>query len=228
MQKNFIPCVVLVANLLFGCSASNAKINVKVVDTSPPVLKTTDKTITEGDSLKVSDLYTVEDNATRKPAISIEGDFNSETDLTSLEPGEYTATIVAADNAGNSSESELHLTINKKPEPEPEPEPEPVVPETQPQVTQPQTVQPVQPQPTTPSPVQPTPAPTPDPPVQTAPTAPAITKDFLFSDGYNMQTAMPACQAFSNGYAGYSGTRSCQPLQNADGIYTGVRFTYTP
>lgn len=229
MRKSLIHTIITASLLLMsGCASASAKINVKVIDTSPPVLKVTNKEVAEGDVLKVSDLYTVEDNATRKPDISIEGDFTLDTDLSELKPGEYTAVITATDKQGNSTDAEVKVTVQEKPkEPDPEPAPEPEQNNTS-NITQTQPAAPVQPQPVTPTPVQPTPQPTPDPPAQTAPSAPATTKDFLFSDGYNMQTAMPACQAFSANYAGYTGTRSCQPLQGSDGIYTGVRFTYTP
>ena len=221
-----IISIILASTLLFGCTGSTARINVKVIDTAPPVIKVINKTITEGDSLKISDLYTVEDNATRKPDIQIDGSFNADTDVSKLSSGEYKAIVTATDKEGNSAEAEIKLTVQPKPESEPEPEPtKPNSGSESNNIQQPQ-------QPVTPVvPIQPIPTPTPTPtpePEPVAPSAPATTKDFLFSDGYNMQTAMPACQAFSSNYAGFTGTRSCQPIQSADGLYTGVRFTYTP
>ena len=49
------------------------------------------------------------------------------------------------------------------------------------------------------------------------------TKDYLFSDGYDMNTAPAACQAdlLNSGRSG-----SCIPIQDENGIYLGMRLTF--
>ena len=48
-------------------------------------------------------------------------------------------------------------------------------------------------------------------------------KDYLFSDGYDMNTAPSACQAdlFQSGRSG-----SCVPIKDENGIYLGMRLTF--
>lgn len=59
----------------------------------------------------------------------------------------------------------------------------------------------------------------------TAPTQPQkpSNRQFLFSDGYTMDTVSGACSSalFSSGYAG-----SCVPLQDANGIYYGMELRF--
>lgn len=48
------------------------------------------------------------------------------------------------------------------------------------------------------------------------------TADYLFSDGYDMDTAYQACIAAGSAHGAYS----CKPLTGSDGLYTGYELTY--
>ena len=104
-----------------------------------------------------------------------------------------------------------------KPKEEPEEKKEEPVEIQQPSVEEPVYVEPQQPAPSIPS--------TPQPVVPSAP-APVVpqtpeNKQFLFSEGYNMENVSGACMAYITGYTG-----GCYPLQNADGIYYGMEARF--
>lgn len=104
-----------------------------------------------------------------------------------------------------------------KPKEEPEEKKEEPVEIQQPSVEEPVYVEPQQPAPSIPS--------TPQPVVPSAP-APVVpqtpeNKQFLFSEGYNMEYVSGACMAYITGYTG-----GCYPLQNADGIYYGMEARF--
>ncbi len=48
-------------------------------------------------------------------------------------------------------------------------------------------------------------------------------KDFLFTDGYNMENVSQAAQNFLKS-SGYSG--ECVPIKDADGVYLGIRVIF--
>ncbi|WP_304841973.1 immunoglobulin-like domain-containing protein [Dubosiella newyorkensis] len=143
------------------------------------------------------------------------------TSIDTTKSGDQTITYMVTDKAGNKATAALHVSIKKKetnkPKEEPEEKKEEPVEIQQPSVEEPVYVEPQQPAPSIPS--------TPQPVVPSAP-APVVpqipeNKQFLFSEGYNMENVSGACMAYITGYTG-----GCYPLQNADGIYYGMEARF--
>ena len=87
----------------------------------------------------------------------------------------------------------------------------------QPPAEEPVYVEPQQPAPSVPSAPQPV---VPSTPAPVAPQNPG-NKQFLFSEGYNMENVSGACMAYITGYTG-----GCYPLQDANGIYYGMEARF--
>lgn len=63
-----------------------------------------------------------------------------------------------------------------------------------------------------------TPSPIPSPP----PTMPAMERDYLYADGFDMSTAVAACQ---NDLSAANRTGSCTPIKDAHGVYIGMHLS---
>lgn len=48
------------------------------------------------------------------------------------------------------------------------------------------------------------------------------TQNFMFSDGYNLDSGYSACVAAGSSYGAYS----CEPIMGSDGLYKGYKLTY--
>ncbi|WP_300736044.1 immunoglobulin-like domain-containing protein [uncultured Dubosiella sp.] len=145
--------------------------------------------------------------------------------------GEYLVTYVVTDKAGNKTTASLQVTVGNKASDKPKEETEKEekketsieekkeelaevqqTPAEEPVYEEPS--QSVLTVPSTPQPVVPsTPAPA-------APQKPE-NKQFLFSEGYNMENVSGACMAYITGYTG-----GCYPLQDANGIYYGMEARF--
>lgn len=154
------------------------------------------------------------------------------TPIDTSKSGEYTITYTVADKAGNKATAILFVIIGKKESDKPKKEEleekketsieenktlEELAEAQQPSVEEPVYVEPQQPAPTVPSTPQPV---VPSKPAPVAPQSPA-NKQFLFSEGYNMQNVSGACMAYIAGYTG-----GCYPLQDANGIYYGMEARF--
>ena len=110
---------------IFGCSKANnreAKFSITIKDLTAPTITIKKKTysITEGDSFKIQDCYSVSDNLTEKPTIDIdEGGFSNK------KAGTYTIKITATDESGNTAEDSFKVEVKEKPKPTPTPTPTP-------------------------------------------------------------------------------------------------------
>ena len=234
--------LILTMTMVFssGCSSraqssdEPAHITVQIIDKSPPTISVTDKTIEEGETVKLSECYSVEDAVTEKPEATVTCDSEAVTidrkkDTASFEnAGEFNFSVISVDETGNESKSSFKITVNKKVGPTPEPTPE-STPEPEQHATasnssqsfsstsqsQTQTAQPSQQQPAAI-----------EQPSQSQSSAQPVTKYFMFSDGYDMTSAGPACTAEFGNYG--SGTKSCNPIIGDDGLYKGYVFQYNP
>lgn len=199
-------------------SVTPAIVTAKVIDLSGPVITTTDKIIEEGETVTLTELYKVEDAVTKEPETTVTCDNENVTidkDVASFKStGEFNFKVVSVDAENNESTATFKVTVNAKPEPTPEataaPEPTPEekkeTSSSSNSTTQSQTD-------------------TSSQQSQPAASQPA-TKYFMFSDGYTMSTALPACKAEFSNYG--NGTKKCDPIVGDDGIYKGYVFTYNP
>lgn len=191
-----------------------------IVDTTAPIITIKEDSVTmDLEQVKEKDfkaLYEVTDNYTNTSKIKIKT-YIEEKNYTYED--EVTLVIEATDTNKNCSTKHLTIRINPKPE-ETEEKNEESTQEGGNSATsnkssanesgysQSAPSQSQNNQPSTPAPVQ--------------PQKPA-NRQFLFSDGYTMETVSGACSAalFSSGYAG-----TCVPLQDANGIYYGMELRF--
>ena len=235
MNKFFLAT----ALILFGSgcasqivSVTPAIVTAKVIDLSGPIITTTDKSIEEGETVTLTELYKVEDVVTKKPETTVTCDNENVTidkDVASFKStGEFNFKVVSVDAENNESTATFKVTVNAKPEPTPEataaPEPTPEekkeTSSSSNSTTQSNTQQSSNNQTTAQAQTD-----TFSQQSQPATSQPA-TKYFMFSDGYTMSTALPACKAEFSNYG--NGTKKCDPIVGDDGIYKGYVFTYNP
>lgn len=176
----------------------------QIIDLTVPQIEAEDTITFEAGSIPedLSKYYGVSDEVDNSEDITVETDTNIED-----KAGEYYLKVIATDKSGNSSSKEIKITVNEPPKPEP--------------------------------------------PVQTEPNQGAetggsssegnasssnsggsssgssgssnpVVKDFLFSEGYDMNTAVSACnyELLSSGRSG-----NCTPITDENGIYLGMRLT---
>ncbi|WP_276930871.1 HYR domain-containing protein [Faecalibaculum rodentium] len=175
---------------------------------------------------KFDELYTVSDNCSAVGALEVRSYVQEET----FDFGQtVTVQIHAKDSSGNEAEASFEIQINPDPEEEQkkqeeekkqessQKEQQDAASDTGDQTTRDEPVQ----QPTV-QPFTPGQSPSVQTPVQQSRPKPA-NKQFLFSDGYNMNTAPSACSAelAASGYPG-----SCIPMQGSDGLYTGMQLIF--
>ena len=110
------------STFLTACSsgASISALDITIKDLTAPTITIKKKTysITEGDSFKIQDCYSVFDNLTEKPTVDIdEGGFSNK------KAGTYTIKITATDESGNTAEDSFKVEVKEKPKPTPTPTP---------------------------------------------------------------------------------------------------------
>ena len=110
------------STFLTACSSgtSISALDITIKDLTAPTITIKKKTysITEGDSFKIQDCYSVSDNLTEKPTIDIdEGEFSNK------KAGTYTIKITATDESGNTAEDSFKVEVKEKPKPTPTPTP---------------------------------------------------------------------------------------------------------
>ena len=106
------------STFLTACSsgASISALDITIKDLTAPTITIKKKTysITEGDSFKIQDCYSVFDNLTEKPTVDIdEGGFSNK------KAGTYTIKITATDESGNTAEDSFKVEVKEKPKPTP-------------------------------------------------------------------------------------------------------------
>ena len=214
-------------------SSGPATVTAKVIDKIGPNITTIDKTIEEGETVKLSDLYTVDDVVTKEPEVTVTCDDSNVTikdDTASFKTtGEFNFKVVSTDEEGNRSESPFKVTVNVKPEPTPEPTPTPTSEATAEAKKETSTASASQSSSQQQAGAESSSQQTRE--VQQAESATQqstqpVTKYFMFSDGYTMTSALPACKAEFSNYG--DGTKKCDPIVGDDGLYKGYVFTYNP
>lgn len=190
-----------------------------VVDTTKPTISIKEDTVTmdleQVKDKQFEDLYEVSDNYTNTAKIKIKTYIEEDT---YTYEDEVTLVIEATDTNKNRATKRLSIKINPKPE-----EPEDSSEETQEggnsATSNRQPAYESNNSQSVPSQGQSYQNTVPEP---TQPQKPS-NRQFLFSDGYTMDTVSGACSAalFSSGYAG-----TCVPLQDANGIYYGMELRF--
>lgn len=124
MQVQKIIALLACSALLSGCFQNKnlqSELSITIKDLTEPTitLKQKSYTITEGDSFKIDDCYSVTDNITKDPSVSIDkGGFDNK------KVGDYTIKITATDESGNSVSDSFTVEVKEKPKPTPAPTPE--------------------------------------------------------------------------------------------------------
>ncbi|MBE6119506.1 MAG: DUF5011 domain-containing protein [Erysipelotrichaceae bacterium] len=194
-----------------------------VVDTVAPEIELEKDELTfEVNQIKDLDAYYfVKDNYDDKKDIKIEIDG----EVYPEKEGEYDLKIKAKDTSGNSSKKSLKIVIKdseaeKKKEEERKKQEQVEQKKEDKNNTEKSNTVPAQPNNR--------PSSTPSAPQQSngsnvqTPSSHPTSRDYLFSEGYDMSTAPSACAAALRG-SGRSG--NCDPIQDASGIYIGMRLT---
>lgn len=189
-----------------------------VVDTTKPQIqfKESDYTFEVGEMKDIHEYYTVKDNYDPEEDIKVTIDGIDKLDINKA--GTYELKFTLKDSSGNKTEEELTITIKDSEEEKRKQEEA----QKKEQENNSQSSQSNNQQNSSNS------NSTYNPPAQnTEPSAPVqrpsySSKDYMFSQGYDMTTAPAACQAdlVASGVSG-----NCTPIQNEEGIYIGMRLT---
>ena len=209
-------------------SVTKIEVQMERVDRSAPVLKLNRESIEikEGDAIDyVKYISQAEDDRDGNLLEKVE-----HSTIDTSHSGDYSITYRVVDKAGNKTTALLQVTIKKKESNTPKEDKKDEKKETsieekreelaeveQAPVEEPVYIEPQQPAPSVPSTPQPV---VPSTPASIAPQSPA-NKQFLFSEGYNMENVSGACMAYIQGYTG-----GCYPLQDANGIYYGMEARF--
>lgn len=211
--------------------AEDQTITVTVVDREDPVITMVGEgpfsmDLQDVRDRKFEELYTVSDNCSAVGALEVESHVQEET----FDFGQtVTVRVNAKDSSGNTAERSFEIRINPDPEEERKKqeekkkqesdreEQEEATADTGSETTRDEPVQQPAAQPSAPAQT-----PSVQAPVQQSRPKPA-NKQFLFSQGYDMNTALAACSAelAASGYPG-----SCIPMQGSDGLYTGMQLIF--
>lgn len=184
---------------------------VLVKDISAPVILLKKEKVTiysdEIDQLNLfaEDLINIKDNSDPEPTLSISGDTLSEY------PGKYIIKITAIDKNKNRSTKKLTVIVKEKKK------------EVKDPIDNHETSGPTNNQNPSNNEQNPDHLNEQTPPSNNAQKPAYTTKDFLFSQGYNMNNVYSAC---SSELLNSSRAGTCQPLRNSENIMIGMRLTF--
>ena len=127
MQKQARKIIILLVCcfVLTSCSNSEshqANVSITIKDLTAPTITIKKKSysITEGDSFKIEDCYSVSDNLTKESTVEIDdGGFSNK------KAGTYTIKITTTDESENVTEDSFTVEVKEKPKPTPTPTPTP-------------------------------------------------------------------------------------------------------
>ena len=216
--------------LIYTIGDEKYTVEANIVDSVKPVIKVKDDSLTfeVGEMKGINNYYSVSDNYDASKDIKVK--VKNIDKLNKNKTGTYKLVIKAWDTSGNTASKKLTVIIKdtkkeeerKKEEEKKKAEEEEKQREAERQQQQQQSQQTQAPSTNTNSNVSNSPA-TSNSPAQTQQPSSStpVTRDYLFSQGYDMSSAPSACQSalMASGRSG-----SCTPLQDSNGIYLGMRL----
>lgn len=216
--------------LIYTIGNEKYTVEANIVDSVKPVIKIKDDSLTfeVGEMKGINNYYSVSDNYDASKDIKVKvKNFDK---LNKNKTGTYKLVIKAWDTSGNTASKKLTVIIKdtkkeqeeKQKEEERKKEEEETQREAERQQQQQQSQQTQAPSTNTNNSVSNSPA-TSNSSAQTQQPSSStpVTRDYLFSQGYDMSSAPSACQSalMASGRSG-----SCTPLQDSNGIYLGMRL----
>lgn len=216
--------------LIYTIGDEKYTVEANIVDSVKPVIKVKDDSLTfeVGEMKGINNYYSVSDNYDASKDIKVK--VKNIDKLNKNKTGTYKLVIKAWDTSGNTASKKLTVIIKdtkkeqeeKQKEEERKKEEEEKQREAERQQQQQQSQQTQAPSTNTNSNVSNSPA-TSNSSAQTQQPSSStpVTRDYLFSQGYDMSSAPSACQTalMASGRSG-----SCTPLQDSNGIYLGMRL----
>ena len=198
--------------LVYKIGEEEYPLTITVIDRTKPSIKAESNLEFEvGEMKNINEYFSISDNFDKKENLSIKV---QGLDLVNKDKvGEWDITITVTDSSDNKSTKKVHIKIRDTKKEEEEKRKK----ELEEQKRKEQQVQQSQSQNSSQSGQVAQPIP------QQPPRPAYSSKDFLFSQGYDMTTAPNACQQelLASGMAG-----ACTPLQDSEGIYYGMRLTF--
>lgn len=203
--------------LIYTIGDEKYTVEANIVDSVKPVINVKDDSLTfeVGEMKGINNYYSVSDNYDASKDIKVK--VKNIDKLNKNKTGTYKLVIKALDTSGNTASKKLTVIIKdtKKEQEEKQKEEESQQQQQQSQQTQ-------APSTNTNNSVSNSPA-TSNSSAQTQQPSSStpVTRDYLFSQGYDMSSAPSACQSalMASGRSG-----SCTPLQDSNGIYLGMRL----
>lgn len=211
--------------LIYTIGDEKYTVEANIVDSVKPVIKVKDNSLTfEVSEMKgINNYYSVSDNYDASKDIKVK--VKNIDKLNKNKTGTYKLVIKAWDTSGNTASKKLTVIIKdtkKEQEEKKKAEEEEKQREAERQQQQQQSQQTQAPSTNTNNSVSNSPA-TSNSSAQTQQPSSStpVTRDYLFSQGYDMSSAPSACQSalMASGRSG-----SCTPLQDSNGIYLGMRL----
>lgn len=216
--------------LIYTIGNEKYTVEANIVDSVKPVIKIKDDSLTfeVGEMKGINNYYSVSDNYDASKDIKVK--VKNIDKLNKNKTGTYKLVIKAWDTSGNTASKKLTVIIKdtkkeqeeKQKEEERKKEEEETQREAERQQQQQQSQQTQAPSTNTNNSVSNSPA-TSNSSAQTQQPSSStpVTRDYLFSQGYDMSSAPSACQSalMASGRSG-----SCTPLQDSNGIYLGMRL----
>lgn len=211
--------------LIYTIGDEKYTVEANIVDSVKPVIKVKDDSLTfeVGEMKGINNYYSVSDNYDASKDIKVK--VKNIDKLNKNKTGTYKLVIKAWDTSGNTASKKLTVIIKdtkKEQEEKQKEEEEETQREAERQQQQQQSQQTQAPSTNTNNSVSNSPA-TSNSSAQTQQPSSStpVTRDYLFSQGYDMSSAPSACQSalMASGRSG-----SCTPLQDSNGIYLGMRL----
>ena len=211
--------------LIYTIGDEKYTVEANIVDSVKPVINVKDNSLTfeVGEMKGINNYYSVSDNYDASKDIKVK--VKNIDKLNKNKTGTYKLVIKAWDTSGNTASKKLTVIIKdtkKEQEEKKKAEEEEKQREAERQQQQQQSQQTQAPSTNTNNSVSNSPA-TSNSSAQTQQPSSStpVTRDYLFSQGYDMSSAPSACQSalMASGRSG-----SCTPLQDSNGIYLGMRL----
>ena len=211
--------------LIYTIGDEKYTVEANIVDSVKPVINVKDNSLTfeVGEMKGINNYYSVSDNYDASKDIKVK--VKNIDKLNKNKTGTYKLVIKAWDTSGNTASKKLTVIIKdtkKEQEEKQKEEEEEKQREAERQQQQQQSQQTQAPSTNTNNSVSNSPA-TSNSSAQTQQPSSStpVTRDYLFSQGYDMSSAPSACQSalMASGRSG-----SCTPLQDSNGIYLGMRL----